>query len=91
MTCIGSPAVSVAGGTLGTEAGLAAQWDAAAAHLSPAGQLQVATAQDLLAAVEARMDPLRCQLLRTARRLVGAKAPRGPADRAADLVGCRAL
>jgi transposase len=64
----------LAEGTLGTEAGLAALREAAAAHLSPAGQLQVATALDMLAAVEARMDPLRRQLLRTARRLAGAKA-----------------
>jgi transposase len=64
----------LAEGTLGTQEGLAALREAAAAHLSPAGQLQVATALDMLAAVEARMDPLRRQLLRTARRLAGAKA-----------------
>jgi transposase len=64
----------LAEGTLGTEAGLAALREAAAAYLSPAGQLQVATALDMLAAVEARMDPLRRHLLRTARRLAGAKA-----------------
>ena len=41
-------------------------------HLSPAGQLQVATALDMLAAVEARMDTLRQQLLHAARHLAGA-------------------
>ena len=42
-------------GTLRTEQGLAALRAAAAAHLSPAGQLQVATALDMLDAVEARL------------------------------------
>ena len=60
-------------GALRTEAGLAALQQAAACHLSPAGQLQVATALDMLAAVEARMDMLRQQLLAAARRLAGAK------------------
>ena len=46
-------------GALRTEAGLAALRAAAAAHLSPAGQLQVATALDMLAAVETRMEVLR--------------------------------
>jgi hypothetical protein len=40
---------------LRSEQGLARLRAAAAAHLSPAGQLQVATALDMLAAVEARM------------------------------------
>ena len=43
-------------GALRTEHGLAALRQAAAIHLSPAGQLQVATALDMLAAIEARMD-----------------------------------
>ena len=43
-------------GALRTEHGLAGQLQAAAIHLSPAGQLQVATALDMLAAIEARMD-----------------------------------
>jgi transposase len=60
-------------GALRTERGLAALRAAAAAHLSPAGQLQVATALDMLAAVEARMDTLRRQLRDTARRLTGAR------------------
>ncbi|MGH3404468.1 MAG: transposase, partial [Streptosporangiaceae bacterium] len=42
-------------------------------HLSPAGQLQAATALDMLAAVEARMDLLRHHLLAAARRLAGAR------------------
>jgi hypothetical protein len=52
---------------LRTEPGLAGLRAAAAAHLSPAGQLQVATALDMLAATEARMGPLRHQLRETAR------------------------
>jgi transposase len=60
-------------GALRTEQDLAALQAAAAAHLSPAGQLQVAIALDMLAAVEARLGPLRRQLLDAARHLVGAK------------------
>jgi len=60
-------------GALRTEPGLAGLRAAAAADLSPAGPLQVATALDMLAAVEARMGPLRRQLLHAARHLVGAK------------------
>ena len=51
-------------GALRTEQGLAALRAAAAAHLSPAGQLQVATALDMLAATEAQLGPLRHQLRR---------------------------
>ena len=61
-------------GALRTEHGLAALREAAAIHLSPAGQLQVATALDMLAAIEARMDTLRRQLLHAARHLAGARA-----------------
>ena len=53
--------------------GLAALQATAAAHLSPAGQQQVATALDMLAALEARMDLLRHQLRDAARQLTGAK------------------
>jgi transposase len=60
-------------GALRTEQGLAALRAAAAAHLSPAGQLQVATALDMLAAAEARMEVLRTQLQDAARHLTGAK------------------
>ena len=61
-------------GALRTEPGIAALREAAAAHLSPAGQLQVATALDMLAAVETRMEVLRTQLRNAARHLTGAKA-----------------
>ena len=60
-------------GALRTDQDLAALQAAAAAHLSPAGQLQIATALDMLAALDARMDMLRQQLLATARHLTGAK------------------
>jgi hypothetical protein len=67
----GAPALGE--GALRTGPGLAALRAAAAAHLSPAGQLQVATALDMLATVEARMEVLRTQLLYAARHLMGAK------------------
>ena len=60
-------------GALRTEPGLEALRAAAAAHLSAAGQLQVATALDMLAATEAQLGPLRKQLTQTARHLTGAK------------------
>ena len=60
-------------GALRTEQGLAALRTAAAAHLSPAGQVQVSTALDMIAAVEARLQPLRHQLLAAASHLAGAK------------------
>jgi transposase len=66
----GAPALGE--GALRTEAALAALRQAAAVHLSPAGQLQVATALDMLAATEARMDVVRLQLLHAARRLPAA-------------------
>ena len=61
----GAPALGE--GTLRTGPGVAALRAAAAAHLSPAGQLQVATA------LEARMNVVRHQLLHAARHLRGAK------------------
>jgi transposase len=67
----GAPALGE--GVLRTEQGLAALRAAAAAHLSPGGQLQVATALDMLAAVEARMEVLRKRLLDATRHLTGAK------------------
>ena len=66
----GAPALGA--GTLRTEQGVAAL-RAAAAHLSPAGQLQVATALEVLEALEARMHVVRHQLLDAARHLTGAK------------------
>ena len=53
--------------------GLAKLRAAAAAHLSAAGQQQVATALDMIAATEARMGPLRHQLRDAAAHLTGAK------------------
>jgi len=66
----GAPALGA--GTLRTGQGVAAL-RAAAAHLSPAGQLQVATALEVLEALEARMHVVRHQLLDAARQLTGAK------------------
>jgi transposase len=60
-------------GTLRTEQGLATLRAAAAAHLSPAGQLQVATALDMLAALDARIDVLRKRVRDAAAHLTGAK------------------
>jgi hypothetical protein len=60
-------------GALRTEQGLPGLRAAAAAHLWPAAQLQAATALDMIAAVEARLGPLRHQLLAAARHLTGAK------------------
>ena len=57
----GAPALG--GGTLRTGPGLAALRAAAAAHLSPAGQLQVATALEVIETLEARMHVVRHQLL----------------------------
>jgi transposase len=67
----GAPALGE--GTLRSEPGLAALRAAAAAHLSPAGQLQVATALEMLEALETRLHELRHQLLDAARHLAGAK------------------
>ena len=67
----GAPALGEA--ALRTDDDLQAVRAAAAAHLSAAGQLQVATALDMLAALEARLDVLRHQLLAAARSLTGAR------------------
>jgi transposase len=67
----GAPALGE--GALRTEQGLAELREAAAACLSPAGQLQIATALEVIAALEARMHVLRHQLLDAARHLTGAK------------------
>jgi transposase len=67
----GAPALGE--GTLRTGPGLAALRAAAAEHLSPAGQLQVATALEVLEALEARMHVVRHQLTDAARHLTGAK------------------
>src|SRR6516225_9753973 len=67
----GAPALGE--GTLRTGPGVAALRAAAAAHLSPAGQLQVATALEVTEALEARLRVVRHQLLAAARHLTGAK------------------
>ena len=67
----GAPALGE--GTLRTGQGVAALRAAAAAHLSPAGQLQVATALKVTGMLETRLDELRHQLLDAARHLTGAK------------------
>ncbi len=67
----GAPALGE--GTLRGTGGLAAAWAAAAAHLSPAGQRQVATALAMIACLEDQLHQLRHQLLDTARHLAGAK------------------
>ena len=67
----GAPALGE--GTLRTGPGLAALRAAAAEHLSPAGQLQVATALEVLEALEARMHVVRHQVTDAARHLTGAK------------------
>ena len=68
----GAPALGE--GAPRTEQGVAALRAAAAAHLSPAGQLQVATALEVIDALEARLHVVRHQLLDAARHLAGAKA-----------------
>jgi len=67
----GAPALGE--GALRSEQGLAALRAAAADCLSPAGQLQVATALEMTAALEARLHAVRRQLLDAARHLAGAK------------------
>src|SRR5438552_4449085 len=67
----GAPPLSE--GALRTEPGLAGLRAAAAAHLSPAGQLQVATALEITGALETRLHELRHQLTDAARHLTGAK------------------
>jgi transposase len=60
-------------GTLRTGQGLAALRAVSAAHLSPAGQLQVATALEVIEALDTRLHELRHELLDAARHLAGAK------------------
>jgi transposase len=67
----GAPALGE--GTLRSEQGLAALRAAAAQCLSPAGQLQIATALDMTDALDVRLAELRHQLLDAARHLAGAK------------------
>ena len=68
----GAPALGE--GALRTEKGVTALREVAAAHLSPAGQLQVATALEVIDALEARLHVVRHQLTDAARHLAGARA-----------------
>jgi hypothetical protein len=67
----GAPALGE--GALRTEQGLAVLREAAAACLSPAGQLQVATALEVTAALDERLHAVRHRLLDAARHTAGAK------------------
>ena len=67
----GAPALGA--GTLRSEQGVAALRTVTAEWLSPAGQLQVATALEILDTLESRMHELRHQLTDAARHLAGAK------------------
>src|SRR5271165_2462769 len=67
----GAPALGE--GALRGEQGLAALREVSAVHLSPAGQLQVATALEMTGMLETRLHDLRHQLLDAARHLTGAK------------------
>jgi transposase len=67
----GAPALGEA--ALRTDDDLEALRAAAAAHLSPAGRLQVATALEMTGALEARLEVVRHELLLAARRLTGAR------------------
>jgi transposase len=60
-------------GALRTDAGVDAVRVQAAAHLSPAGQLQAATALDMLAVLEGHLDVTRRRLLAAAAQLTGAR------------------
>ncbi|TVY99601.1 IS110 family transposase [Trebonia kvetii] len=66
-------APALGGGALPSEQGLAGLRAAAAACLSPAGQLQVAAALEMTAVLETLLHELRHQLLDAARHLAGAK------------------
>ena len=67
----GAPALGEA--ALRTGRDLQAVRAAATCHLSPAGQLQVATALEITGALEAQLEVLRHRLLAAARHLTGAK------------------
>ena len=71
----GAPALGQ--GALRTEKGVAGLRAAAAGCLSPAGQLQVATALEVTGALEARLHVVRHELTDAARHLAGAKALAG--------------
>ncbi len=60
-------------GDLRTEQGRATLRVVAAAQLSPAGQMQIATALELLATLEGHLDAVHRRLLHAARHLTGAR------------------
>ena len=68
-------------GALRTDTGVAELRAAAAAHLSAAGQLQVATALEVIDGLEDRLHLVRHQLTDAARHLAGAKAGSPPPAR----------
>jgi hypothetical protein len=70
----GAPALGEA--ALRTGRDLQAVRASAAAHLSPAGQLQVATALEITGALEARLEVLRHRLVDAARHLTGGEGAR---------------
>src|SRR5690242_5632590 len=74
--CQGAPALGD-GALRAGRCDLEALRAAAATHLSPAGQLQVATALDMLAGLEDRLDVLRHRLLDAAGHLTGARVLAG--------------
>src|SRR5215472_13966152 len=61
-------------GFLRTEQGVAAVRAASAAHLSPAGQFQIDTALEVIAALGTRLQDVRRQLREAAANLAGARA-----------------
>ena len=63
-------------GFLRSEQGMAALRAASAAHLSPAGQMQIGTALEMIAVLEARLHDVRRQVREAAARLAGARALR---------------
>jgi transposase len=68
----GAPRLSSQDGLRG-EAGRAELAASAAEHLSPVGQVQIATALDMLEQLDEQLDGVRHRLLHAARHLVGAK------------------
>jgi transposase len=63
-------------GFLRSEQGMAALRAASAAHLSPAGQMQIGTALEMIAVLEARLHDVRRQVREAAAALAGARVLR---------------
>lgn len=66
----GAPSLA---GSLNSAAGQAKLAEIAAGQLSPVGQLQVAVALEMMAAIDVHLDALRARIRQAARRLYGAK------------------